>query len=95
MHQWPIAESRLVDWRGTGEKDTFVGSMAIDRFGRCIGVGEWVAAPLVDEQVWGSTVLMLRLNMNATRARAFSGIPIPEPRGRKLDVSSDIQNIVD
>jgi hypothetical protein len=95
MHQWPIAESRLVDWRGTGEKDTFVGSMAIDRFGRCIGVGEWVAAPLVDEQVWGSTVLMLRLNMNATRARAFSGIPIPEPRGRKLQLPSDVSNIVD
>ena len=95
MHQWPIAESRLVDWSGSGEKDTFVGSMAIDRHGRCVGVGEWVAAPLVNERVWGSTVLLLRLNMNATRARAFSGIPIPEPRGRKLELPPEIHNIVD
>ena len=72
MHLWPIAESRLVDWDGSGEQDQFVGSLVLDRNGRCIGVGEWTACPLVDDKVWGSTVLQLRLNFNVTRARALA-----------------------
>jgi len=83
----------LVDWRGAGVEDTAVGTVALDRHGRCIGVGEWVACPLISEEVWGSAVLHLRLNLNATRARAFSGVPIPEPRGRKLEFPPKIYNI--
>ena len=95
MHLWPIAESRLVDWDGSGEQDQVVGSLVLDRTGRCIGVGEWTACPLVDEKVWGSTVLQLRLNFNVTRVRAFSGVPIPPPGNKKLNLPLEICNCID
>jgi len=105
---WPAEErGELGDWDGDGRVQESIGELVTDSHGRVIGigpggcdplrqllgVGAGEPCPLVSPSVTASFTHQLGLNL--TRARAFSGIPVPPPSGRKLAIPRRVYNHVD
>lgn len=104
---WPAGGcSELGDWDGDGRAEDSIGQLVTDRHGRVIGVGAGQLdplslinvgvgepCPLVSPAVTGSYTH--HLGLNGTRARAFSGIPVPPPGKGRLTFPRHVYNHVD